>query len=92
MEEFRCRACKRYLGIGPRALRIYCNALCEADLYPAAGDEGRDALIEALMRHSVTSYLRLVPVFGISRQRIEKICVSRDLKRTAAAAEELQVQ
>lgn len=79
MIEIRCRGCMRLLGIGPRDLRIYCDALCADDI-AAVEAEGRDALIHAIFQHKSPPKATLGKMFGMSRQRVDQILSSRDLK------------
>lgn len=76
MVEIRCRACHRYLGVGPADYRIYCDDSCAVD-YPASLAEDRDSLIEAVFQATSRPKTFLAEDFEISRQRIEQILMGR---------------
>jgi hypothetical protein len=72
MTDIRCRACHRLLGIGPVAVRIYCDTLC-LNSVPADEFEDRDAVMEAVYVDSGKSKAEIGRMFGMTRQRADQI-------------------
>lgn len=79
--EIRCATCQRSIGVSlVKKFGIYCDAFCAQDI-AAVEEEGRDAVIEAILRDTDIPAAEIARRFGFSRQRIYQLKDSRDLRK-----------
>ncbi len=79
--DVRCVADRGKIGVSPTVrFACYHDEFCAWDI-PAVAEEGRDAIIEALLRDTDTSVRAIADLFGFTRQRVYQLKDSRDLRK-----------
>lgn len=80
--DVRCSGCRRKIAVsGTNKWGLYCDEFCAQDI-PAVEHEGRDAVIESIMRDTDKPLAQIGIMFGLARQRMYQIEKSRDLRKS----------